>query len=71
LQALLRLLLVLLRTSGFSLAQERVPEGKAKATLLSAIDRAGKFLPLRKVLRVVRLSPARYHLWRRWQKTCA
>ena len=58
LQALLRLLLVLLRTSGFSLAKERVPEGKAKASLLSAIDRACEFFPLRKVMRVMRLSPA-------------
>jgi transposase InsO family protein len=70
LRALLRLLLVVLRISGFSLAKERVPEGKAKAGLLRAIDQTRQFLPVRTVLRVLRLSPARYFSWRRWQDTC-
>lgn len=61
--ALLRLLVVLLRISGFSLADERVPGGKAKASLLRSIDLARQFLPLRAVLRFLRLSPARYHSW--------
>ena len=68
--ALLRLLVVLLRISGFSLANERVPEGKAKASLLRSIDLARQFLPLRTVLRVSRLSPARYHSWTSSQKAC-
>jgi hypothetical protein len=59
--ALLRLLVVLLSISGFSPANERVPGGKAKASLLRSIDLARQFLPLRAVLRVLRLSPARYH----------
>ena len=62
--ALLRLLLVLLRISGFSLAKERVPDGKAKAALMRAIDRTHEFLPLRTVLRVLHLSPTRYHSWK-------
>jgi hypothetical protein len=59
--ALLRLLVVLLRISGFTLANERVPGGKAKASLLRSVDLTRQFLPLRTVLRVLRLSPARYH----------
>jgi putative transposase len=59
--ALLRLLVVSLRISGFSLANERVPAGKAKASLLRSIGLTRQFLPLRTVLRVLRLSPARYH----------
>jgi hypothetical protein len=39
LRALLRLLLVLLHISRFSLAQERVPEGQSKAALLSSSRR--------------------------------
>ncbi len=70
LMALLRLLVVLLRISGFSLANKRVPEGKSKAALLRSIDRTREFLPLRAVLRVLRLSPARYHSWTSSQKAC-
>ena len=68
--ALLRLLVVLLRISGFTLANERVPGGKAKAALLRSIDLARQFLPLRTVLRVLRLSPARYHSWGSGKKAC-
>jgi len=68
--ALLRLLVVSLRISGFSLANERVPQGKAKAALLQSIDRTREFLLLRAVLRVLRLSPARYHLWTSLRKAC-
>ena len=71
LHCLLRLLLTMLRLSEVNLAKERVPEGKAKATLLRAVDRTREFLPLRTVLRVVRISPARYHSWRRSQQTCS
>ena len=46
-------------------------EGKAKAALLRAVDRTGEFLPLRNVLRVLGLFGARYHAWRRSQKTCS
>ena len=72
LHSLLRLLLTMLRLSEINLAGERVPEGKAKAALLRAADRTREFLPLRKLLRVLGLSPARYHSWRRsQQKTCS
>ena len=71
LHGLLRLLLTMLHLSEVSLANERVPEGKAKAALLRAVDRSREFLPLRNVLRVLGLSPARYHAWKRSQKTCS
>ncbi len=69
--ALLRLLVALLRISGFSLANQRVPEGRAKASLLRSIDLTRQFLPLRTVLRVLRLSPARYHSWTSLLKACS
>ena len=40
LTALLRLALAVLRSSGFTLAHERLPRGDAKTRLLRAVDRA-------------------------------
>ena len=40
LSALLRLALALLRTSGFRLTGERLPDGRAKTRILRAVDRA-------------------------------
>src|SRR5262245_43241485 len=65
LTALLRLALTLLRSSGFTLAHARLPDGRAKMRILRAVDRAGEFVPLRAVLRFLRLSPSRFHAWRR------
>jgi putative transposase len=70
LAALLRLALALLRTSGFSLIGERLPDGRAKRRILRAVDRAREYLPLRAVLRFLRVSPSRFHTWRRRQRAC-
>ena len=67
--ALLRLLVVLLRLSGFSLAGTRIPHGAGKHTLMQAIERSTAVLPLHVVLRVLRLSHSRYHWWKR-EKEC-
>jgi putative transposase len=40
LAALLRLALALLRSSGFTLTHERLPDGRAKIRILRAVDRA-------------------------------
>lgn len=64
LRAFLRLLVVLLRVSGFSLDKTRLPEGDRKQKLLRAIDRSCSVLPLRSVLRVLRLSRTRYFTWK-------
>src|SRR5262245_6235799 len=71
LTALLRLALALLRTSGFTLMHERLPDGRAKVRILRAVDRARPFVPLRALLRFLRLSPSRFHVWRRLQHACA
>jgi hypothetical protein len=47
LAALLRLALVLLRVSGFTLAGERLPDGLNKLRILRAIDQARACIPLR------------------------
>src|SRR5258708_16898009 len=71
LTALLRLALALLRTSGFRLTGERLPDGRAKMQILRAVDRAREYLPLRTVLRFLRVSPSRFHVWRRQQSARA
>ena len=65
LHALLRLLFALLRVSGFSLDNTRLPAGDRKQRLVRAIDRACSVMPLRNVLRVLRLSHTRYYTWKR------
>ena len=71
LTALLRLALALLRTSGFSLTGERLPDGRAKMRILRAVDRARAFVPVRTLLRFLRVSPSRFHAWRRRPQACA
>jgi len=45
LKALLRLALALPRSSGFTLAHERLPDGHDKSRILRAVDRARDFVP--------------------------
>ena len=70
LAALLWLVLALLRASGFNLSRERLPDGRAKLRILRAVDQARVCVPLRALLRVLRLSPSRFHAWQ-WQDACA
>ncbi len=71
LRSVLRLLAVLLNVSGFNLVNQRLPEERQKLRVLRAIDHARKTASLRTVLRVLGLSSARYHAWRRLQEGCA
>ena len=71
LTALLRLTLALLRSLKFTLTHERVPDGRDKIRILRAVDGARAFVPLRTLLRFLRLSPSRFHAWRRLQHACA
>jgi transposase InsO family protein len=65
-----RLLLVLVRISGCRLTGDRLPDGKAKTEVLTAITAGQKALPLKSVLRILGLSPSRYHAWRRLESAC-
>jgi len=71
LTALLRLALALLRSSGFTLAHERLPDGREKIRILRAVNRARDVVPLRALLRFLRMSPSRFHAWQRLQHACA
>src|SRR5215472_12200134 len=70
LRALLRLALALLQTSGFRLTVARLPDGRDKLRILRAVDRAREHLPLRALLRFLRVSPSRFHAWGRRQHAC-
>ena len=67
LTALLRLALALLQTSGFRLTVARLPDGRDKLRILRAVDRAREHVPLRALLRFLRVSPSRFHAWGRRQ----
>ena len=70
LTAVLRLVLALLRVSGFRLELVRLPEATSKRAILSAVERARKVTPLAHALRVLRLSSARYHAWKQAEGSC-
>ena len=61
--SVVRLLLALLRVSGFRLEARPLPPGPARTTLLSAVQRAREWLPLRAVLRLAGISSSRLHAW--------
>ena len=63
--AILRVVVVLLKVSGFTLKRRRVAEGLKKSLLLRAIEQSRPVLGLRSCLRILRLSSSRYHSWRR------
>ena len=71
LAALLRLALILLRVSGFPLSGERLPDGQDKLRILPAVDQARACIPSRALLRLLHLSPSRFHAWRRRHTGCA
>ena len=66
----LGLLLALLRVSGFKLDGKRLPEGEDRDGLKRAVERARAVLPLRAVLRVLHLSPSRFHAWAAVSDAC-
>jgi hypothetical protein len=67
LAALLHLALALLQASGFRRSGARLPAGDDKLRILRAVDQARACIPLRAVLRFVRMSPSRFQAWCRRQ----
>jgi putative transposase len=63
LMALLHLVIVAFKVSGFSFDRVRIPDGARKQRLLRAIERTRTHLPLHGVLKVVDMSSTRYHAW--------
>ncbi len=61
LAAVVRIQRAELDASGFSFENQRVPEASAKARILEAVARARGLFPLVFVLRLLKLSSAKYH----------
>jgi len=61
---LFRLTVVSMKVAGFSLDNARLPDGSRKTRLLRTIGSSLSVLPLRVALRLLKLSPSRYHAWR-------
>ena len=70
LTALLRLAIVVLRVTDFSLHRIRLADGNDKQRLVTAIGRVRSHVGVRTVLRAIGLSQSRYHDWSR-DKRCA
>ena len=60
----------LLKLGGGKLDGDRVPEGVSKSAVLRAVASATHRLTLATVLKIVGISSARYHAWRRKEEGC-
>jgi putative transposase len=69
--AVARLLFVMVRLFGFRLDSQRVPSGESKSSVLAAIKRAKRRIPVTVALRVLGLSASRYHAWLRLDQSCS
>ena len=69
-RSLLCLLLVLVRVRGARLVDERLPDGKDKARILSAIERALRVVPRRLVFAAVGMSASRLRRWKARSALC-
>lgn len=63
--SILRLLVVLVKVTGASIARRRFPDAEKKKLLLNAVDRSRDVLSLRTALQLLGLSSSRYHVWKR------
>ena len=70
LSAVLRIFFALFRLLQPDLKRLRVPHASDKARLLRAIDRSRHVLGLRRILRIIGLSPSRLSAWRRAALAC-
>ncbi len=68
--AVIGLLVRVLRLRGGKLDADRVPDGVSKSVVLRAIASASGVLSLSTALRIVGISSARYHAWRRREEGC-
>ena len=69
-RAILRIFIVLLKVSGFSLTNYRVSDSAKKAKLLKAVEQSLKSLPMCCILRILKISPTRYYTWKRSLDEC-
>ena len=66
--AVVRLLVVFVRTCAIRIDFSRIPDGKQKMKLLRVIEVTKEILPLKSVLKIIGISSSRYHLWEKKQQ---
>ena len=64
------LLLVFVRATGCTVENRSPLEDDAKAVLLRAIEWTRRLLPLQVVLRILGISPSRFHAWKNAANIC-
>jgi len=64
LRQLLRLLFFIVKLSGFSLQNCRIPSSSDKSKLIKRIHHAAEAIPLGRVLNVIGLSSSRFYAWK-------
>lgn len=69
--AIQELTLFTFRVFGFQIQYQRLPNEESKKMILSAIEGATRFLPLKVCLEVIGLSSARFHSWKKRQLSCS
>jgi len=62
LTAILRLTLTLLRVSGFGLDRQRMRDETTKLSVLCAVERTQRVMPLAATLKMLRVSASHYHV---------
>jgi hypothetical protein len=68
--AIVSVFVALVRVSKARLEFDRIPERGSKRVLLRAIEGSKKVMPLTAALRIVEISPSRYHSWCRAAEGC-
>jgi transposase InsO family protein len=68
--AIASVFLVVMKVLGLKLDNRRLPDGPDKAMMLRVLAVASRHVPQRRLLRLLGLSPSRYHAWKRRSLVC-
>ena len=68
--AIASVFLVVMKVLGLKLDNQRLPDGPDKAMMLRVLGAASRHVPQRRLLRMLGLSPSRYHAWKRRSLVC-
>jgi len=66
--AIIRLLVVMIRTVGIRIDYSRIPDTHRKTKILHVIESTKTILPLKSALKIIGISSSRYHLWDKKQQ---
>lgn len=70
LRSILKIIILALRASDFSFTHKQIQASKKRTKLIHAIDEARELIPIRKLLKVINISAARFHSWKSKEIGC-